>query len=102
MKNDVISCFMDNISDIRFISTKDFYERRKSIRDSFRTLDANSKEMYKWYFYFQLCLLKNPLKRKLWEYLCKEHIDLMLESELSKEYRKFCFKCDKIKHRNLT
>lgn len=85
--------FMIKIQDMRFLNADDFYVKKAIIKEKYKNLDYDSKEMYKWYFFYQLCMLKNPLKTLFWNYLNnkKDHTEKMNE-----EYIKFCEKRDKI------
>jgi len=88
--------FMNEIEGMRFIDVVDFYLKKDTIRDQYRLLDQNYKELYKWYFYYQLCILKNPLKALFWDYLNKEEVDIKLRLNISNEYRLWCARRNKI------
>ena len=83
--------FLEKIDDIRFFEVDDFYHRKDEIKEKYNKLNNGEKEMYKWYFYFQFCLLKNPLKEMLWTFLNME-CDIYFLSEMANEYRIFCNK----------
>ena len=83
--------FLELIEDMRFTEVDDFFKRKEYIKYKYQELDKSTKEVYKWYFYFQFCLLKNPLKELLWNYLNGEE-DLFFISELNNQYRIFCNK----------
>lgn len=87
--------FLDRIESIRFEEVDELYKKKEEIKVKYQGLDNETKEIYKWYFYFQLCLLKNPLKEMLWTYLNSE-TDLHFKAEMSNEYRIFCNKRKKI------
>ena len=81
--------FLELISDIRFVEVDDFYNRKEYIKIKYQELDLNMQEIYKWYFYFQFCLLKNPLKEMLWTYLNQSE-DKSFNLELEHRYKLFC------------
>lgn len=87
---------LERIKKARFLTTDELYENRKAIRKEVQRFDIDTLEIYKWYFFFQLCLLKNPLKEKLWHYLVKEDLNVFEESDLNVEYRHYKEKCQKI------
>lgn len=78
------------IKDMRFISVDDFFEKKDILINNYNKLDPDNKELYKWYFFYQLSILKNPLKRLMWEYLNgEEHIKDGVNL-LDLEYIRFC------------
>ena len=83
--------FLELIKDIRFTEVDEFYRKKDYIKIKYQELDKSTKEVYKWYFYFQFCLLKNPLKELLWNYLNQEQ-DIFLSVELDNQYNLFCNK----------
>lgn len=82
--------FMEEIKGIRFGSIDEVYKRKEEIREKYQRLDKDGKEIYKWYYFYQLSLLKRvELKRLLWYYMNnseEENKEIMIE--LSNEYRK--------------
>lgn len=95
--NPIIKEFMEEIKDIRFVGVDDFFKRRENIRDKYKTLNNDIKEVYKWYFYHQLCLLRQKhfeLKDLMWLYLNGEKVDV----ELTHQYYLFCKKRSKINY----
>ena len=87
--------FLEKIKDIRFTEVDEFYKRKDEIKEKYQELDNETKEIYKWYFYFQLCLLKNPLKEMWWTFL-NMNCDIYFIAEMSNEYRLFCRKRNKM------
>lgn len=87
--------FYNNVQGLTFKDVDDLYARKMQIREKFATLDYPTKQIYKWFFYYELCMLKNPLKRLLWDFICGSK-ELKMQLELPKEYRKFCEKRKKI------
>lgn len=81
--------FYDKIQGLMFRDVDDLYSKKMQIREKYQLLDYSTKQIYKWYFYYQLCLLKNPLKRLLWDFINASN-DLSIQLELSTEYKKFC------------
>lgn len=88
--------FLIAIDDIRFDNIDDLFIRKAYIRDKYLKMDHNMRELYKWYYFYQLCLLKNPLKSAMWDYLN----DMDIGNKLNEEYINFCNKRDKMS--NLT
>lgn len=84
---------LEKIKYARFTTTDEIYEKRKIIRKIVQRYDYDTLEIYKWYFFFQLCMLKNPLKRMLWDYLVKENLTVNDELDLTVEYRNYKKKC---------
>ena len=82
---------MDDIyNEIRkamFKNVDELYRNRKKIRKEYQNLEEYAKkEVYKWWFFFYLCHLKNPLKELLWDYLNNRGN----EQVLANEYKNFC------------
>lgn len=88
---------LERIEKARFETTSELFEKRKQIREEVQSFDYGTYEVYKWYFYFQLCMLKNPLKETLWNYLSKENISPNDEMKVSSLYRQYKIKCRKIR-----
>lgn len=87
---------LERIKKARFTTTDEIYAKREEIRKVVQMYDWDTLEVYKWYFFFQLCLLKNPLKSMLWDYLVKDNITLDDEVNLTKEYRNYKERCQQI------
>lgn len=87
---------LERIKKARFTTTDEIYAKREEIRKVVQMYDWDTLEVYKWYFFFQLCLLKNPLKSMLWDYLVKENITLDDEVNITKEYRNYKERCQQI------
>ena len=87
--------FYDSVQGLIFKDVDDLYARKMQIREKFATLDYPTKQIYKWFFYYELCMLKNPLKRLLWDFICGSK-ELKMQLELPKEYHKFCKKRKRI------
>ena len=91
----IIDEFMIKIDNIRFLNIDECYQNRQYIKENFQKLNDNEKEMYKWYFFYQLCLLKNPLKSLMWDYLHTDNYKVSIE--LNYEYAKFCERRNNLK-----
>lgn len=87
---------LERIEKARFLTTDEIFERRKEIRKVVQEFDFDTLEVYSWYFFRQLCLLKNPLKEKLWEYVCLESITPKREEDLCKLYQEYKDRCKNI------
>ena len=87
--------FYERVKEAMFQDVDDLYIRRKDIRREYMLLDYPTKQIYKWFFYYQLCMLRNPLKRLFWDFL-NEINDSITQEELKEEYKKFCVKRNKI------
>lgn len=87
---------LERIKEARFLTTDEIFERRKEIRKAVKSFDTDTLEVYQWYFFRQLCALKNPLKDMLWNYLVVDSISYKQESDLCVEYRHYKEKCNKI------
>lgn len=61
---------IDSIRGIEFDSVEGLFDRKDEIRSKFQKMDKNTQRIYKWYFFYQLCLLDYELKSLLWDYLC--------------------------------
>lgn len=89
--------FMEYIKEMRFMNIDELFIKKNMVRDKFGDLNDNYREMYKWYFFYELCLLKNPLKSLMWDYVCGRDV----LNELNIEYINFCNKRDKIAMREI-
>ena len=69
---------MARLEGLRFNGIEDLYKRRDEIRLEYRELELWEKEIYKWYFFYELSLIRNSgIKSALWEYMNEiEIIDL--------------------------
>ena len=61
---------IDSIQGIEFDSVEGLFDRKDEIKSKFQKMDKNTQRIYKWYFFYQLCLLDYELKSLLWDYLC--------------------------------
>ena len=92
-KMGIMEAFMLKIRDIRFEDVEELYKKKEKIRTKYNILCQSEKEMFKWYFYYQLSFVKNPLKKIAWEYIN----DFNVENEFSVCYEEFLTKKNKIK-----
>ena len=90
--------FMYEISSSRFMDIDDLYKKKEKIKENFALFDDVTKEMYKWYFFYQLCLIRdNKVKSEMWYYVCGENNEEMLDIR----YNAFCDKREKLMKRNI-
>ena len=87
--------FYQSVQELMFIDVDDLYKKKMQIREKYEELDYPTKQIYKWFFYYQLCLLRNPLKRLLWDFISGSN-ELSMQLDLPNEYKKFCEKRKKI------
>lgn len=92
MGNSLIKDFMEEIRDMRFIGIDDLFVKKNDVRCKFKELSDEYKELYKWYFFYQLCLLKNPLKSNMWNYVIGENNVIVLDEA----YNSFCVRREKL------
>ena len=88
-KNRYDEQFLDGIIGVDFFDMEDLFKNRELIRRNYQKLTRDYKRVYKWYFYFKLCLIKNPLKDLMWSYLAGCEV---FENELISEYNSFISK----------
>lgn len=84
------------INDIRFDDITDLFERKEEIKEKYLRMPLDYKELYKWYYFYQLCILNYSLKSIMWTYLNTESYSTDINLELAMEYSKFLKKKDKI------
>lgn len=90
MKENVMDLFMKNISDIRFETVEELFNKKKYIRENYQKLDRNCQEIYKWYFFAQLCVVRRlQLKRAFWYYINSDGEDFGTNKYVFDEYHKF-------------
>lgn len=58
------------IGEMEFSTVEELYEKKDFIRDKYQKLEYNTKRIYKWYYFYQLCLLDYELKSLMWDYIC--------------------------------
>ena len=77
------------VKDMFFKDVNDCFNKLEFIKSSFNKLNSEYKMIYKWYFFNQLCLVKDyqkcPIKSYLWEYIC----DLCEFADVSLCYEQF-------------
>lgn len=83
------------IEKMYFVDIDDCYKKIDSIKFYFERLNDDYKKIYKWYFFNQLCIVKdyknNAIKSIFWEYICNvtdyENVDYSyLQFCLYREY----------------
>ena len=73
---------MEKIKKISFITIDEIYERKELAREMYGNFDFDTKEVYKWYFFHQLCLFnnkENSIKNIMWDYICGKNVKTKLE-----------------------
>ncbi len=58
------------IGEMEFSTIEELYEKKDFIREKYSKLDYNTGRIYKWYYFYQLCLLDYELKSLMWDYIC--------------------------------
>lgn len=93
-----MSEFLILIDDIRFVGIDDFMKNKDYIKEKFNTFDLDTREIYKWYFFYELSLLKDGILRECcWDYL--HDIDTYYKGKkitLEERYLEFCNKRNKL------
>ena len=84
------------INDIRFDDITDLFERKEEIKEKYLRMPLDYKELYKWYYFYQLCILNYSLKSIMWTYLNTESYSSEINMDLALEYSKFLKKKDKM------
>jgi hypothetical protein len=61
------------LENMYFIDIKELYNNIEYIKSQYNQLSLEYKTIYKWYFFQQLCLIRefkiNPIKTIMWEYI---------------------------------
>lgn len=65
----LLKYFMEYIDEMQFIDINELFVKKKYVKEKYEMMDIDSREIFKWYFFYQLCHLKNPLKEQMWEYI---------------------------------
>lgn len=60
---------INSIKEMEFETFEDLYERREEIREKFKRKDKNTKKVYKWYFFYQLCCMDYEFKSTMWDFM---------------------------------
>lgn len=79
--------FYNAVQTAKFLDVDDLYKRKEEISDIFNTFDLETKKIYKWYFFCELSLIKEPLKSLLWDYIIGIR-EIRIILDLSLEYRR--------------
>ena len=89
---------VESIKEIEFSTVEELYEKKDKIKEKYQKLDKDVQKIYKWYFFYQLCVLDDKLKSLLWDYIC----DIKgCELHLKIEYMNFLAKKEKYHHKYL-
>lgn len=62
---------IQEIQEIEFSTVEELYEKKDIIREKYKKLDYNTGRIYKWYFFYQLCVLDYDFKSTMWDYICE-------------------------------
>lgn len=81
---------LNKISKARFETIDELYIKKNKIREEVQKFNLDTIDIYKWYFYHQLCYLKEPIKEAFWDYVILPNINIFVESRLEEKYRIFC------------
>ena len=90
--NNIMDVYMQKIDKMRFVSIDELFIKKKSVKEHFSRLTLDEREIYKWYFFYQLCMLKwrsqdrKYIKDAFWDYLHDNEKD----SEINRLYLEFC------------
>lgn len=97
---------VQSLNDMEFQTVEELFEKKEEIRRKYQEKDKNVQRIYKWYYFYQLCLLDYELKSLMWDYICgiegcelplrlayldfkrkkeKYHLKYMLEEQKKKE-----------------
>lgn len=85
------------LDDMSFISIDDLFIKKTQIRKKYEYLEYYEKEIYKWYYFYQLCMIrwrnkeKKEIKQLFWEYINGKCND----REINEIYVEFCTYRDK-------
>lgn len=88
----LIKEFIGKIDGMQFFYVDDFYDKKENIRDKYQTLNDEEKNIYKWYFFYQLCFVKSKIKSIFWDYVNGKGTD----DDISKEYDLYCKRREEI------
>lgn len=92
--------FLREIEGLRFKTGQEWYLRKNEIREGYLKLDIGDKEMYKWYFFYETCMLPENLKSLMWEYMNKDVLDGRIRIDLFTEYKRWSDKVQRLKEWN--
>lgn len=75
MNGNLIDIVTIKFEKMRFLSIDDLFIKKKQVKYAYEKLDIYEKEVYKWYFFYQLCMVRWRNKEKIgikdafWDYL---------------------------------
>jgi len=61
--------YLQKINGIRFEGIDDLYIKKGFIKSEFKKMSIECKELYKLYFFYQLCICKYKIKSVFWDYI---------------------------------
>ena len=86
--------YLFKINNIRFEGIDDLYIKKGFIKSEVAKMSTECKELYKLYFFYQLCINKYKIKSVFWDYIindnCKDDDELLEIVNIS--YIDFCLK----------
>ena len=62
--------FFQEIEEMLFATIEEFYEKKDLIRKKYKELDCKEARVYKWYFFYQVCVVDYKFKSAMWDYVC--------------------------------
>lgn len=88
--------FLIYVDDMRFLSVDELFIKKEMIKQKLGRLSVDYRELYKWYYYYQLSVFKEfkdcPIKTTIWDYL---HNNCSV-NDVNECYRKWCNKRDRL------
>ena len=88
--------FLEIIEDIQFENVDELFVKKAYIKENLWKYDLNVRTIYKWYFFWKMSFIKNPLKELFWSYISRKDSSKDILLDLSLQYRIFCQKRDKM------
>lgn len=93
MNREELNSFVDRVNTMKFINIDDLYAKIDIVKKRYLEFNYDEKEVYKWYFFYQLCLLKfksfkskKYIKDLFWNYIN----DNCSFKEIEDIYNEFC------------
>lgn len=83
-------------SEMRFIGIDELFVKKSFVSEEYQEMEIDKQEIFKWYFFYQLCLLRNPLKDLMWRFINGENV----LNELNEAYIDFCTSREEKRHKS--